>query len=205
MTKAGLPPEKYLLRGWWCVVQRRLIRLCEGEPSAARLYKPARLCDSRTPCTPHARPHPRDVGSHPVADSPPKHSRPIKRTRVPRSRRSLLLLSPEATRPPSNANSNLAAKCRRGSLRFLGMGVFHRCLPLKTSAREKSSLDRLSDWRRFAGKMPMERQMDPIVRRGGDRYFFFRDIMRAERKKYLLHSISFAYRKKKRERKNCGT
>lgn len=55
--KSG-PAEEYL-RGWWCVVQRRLIRLCEGEPSAARLYKPARLCDSRTPSHPMHGPHPR--------------------------------------------------------------------------------------------------------------------------------------------------
>lgn len=44
--------------------------------------------------------------------------------------------------------------------------------------------------------------MDPIVWRGDDRYIFFfaRDIMHAERKKYLLYSISFAYRGKKREK-----
>lgn len=51
------PAEKYV-RGWWCVVQRRLIRLCKGEPSAARLYKPARLCDSRTPSHPMHVPTP---------------------------------------------------------------------------------------------------------------------------------------------------
>lgn len=162
------------LRGWWCVVQRRLLRFCEGEPSAARLYKPARLCDSRTPSHPMHVPTP---GTLVPTPSPIHRQSILVQSNVPvylGHGVPPLLLSPEATRPPSNPNANLAAKCRRrGSLRFLGMGVFHRCLPLKTSARGKSSLDRLSDWRRFAGRAPVERQMDPIVRRRGDRYFFF--------------------------------
>ena len=82
--------------------------LCEGERFAARLYKPATLRLSH-PLTPYARPHPRDGGSHPAADSPPKHSRPIKRTRVPRSQFSPLVPGENGDHPRSVANSYLAA------------------------------------------------------------------------------------------------
>jgi len=118
------------LWGWWCIVQRRLI-LCEGERFAARLYKPATLRLSH-PLTLYARPHPRDGGSHLAADSPPKHSRPIKCTRVPRSQRSLLLF-PEITATTHDLWwIHREVRTTRLSLGFLDMGVFHRCLALKT-------------------------------------------------------------------------
>lgn len=125
-------PAGKSLRGWWCVVQRRLI-LCEGERSAARLYKPATLRLSH-PLIPHACPHPQDGGSHPAADSPPKHSRPIKRIRVPRSQCSLLL-SLRTTTATHEFVSRREMSTTRLSLGFLGMSVFYRCLTLKTSAR----------------------------------------------------------------------
>lgn len=131
--KSG-PAEEYL-RGWWCVVQRRLIRLCEGEPSAARLYKPARLRDSRTPSHPMHGPHPRGW-------FPPRRRFAAKafssNQTYPCTSVTFLLLPFTGGNPRSCANSNLAAEVPRPSLGFLGMGVFHRCLPLKTFAREES-------------------------------------------------------------------
>lgn len=118
LTKAGLP--KIICVDGGCVVQRRLIRLCEGEPSAARLYKPARLCDSRTPSHPIVHvptpgtlvPTPPSIRRQSIlvqSNVPVYLGHGVPSCACPRRRRS---------HPRSSMNSNLTAKCRRRGCRW---------------------------------------------------------------------------------------
>jgi len=156
---------------------------------SAKANRPPRVYisprDFATLAPPRTFPTPGNGGSHPAADSPLKHSRPIK----PRYPSRCSLLFPEATRPPTiswvlwELESHRKVTTTRPSTGISGYGCIPQVLaPENFRARSRSLIDYLF-WRRKSADGAC--QMDPIVRRGNDRFFFARGTMHAERKKYL--------------------
>lgn len=197
----GGPAEEYLRGCGGCVVQRRLIRLCEGEPSAARLYKPARLCDSRTP-------------SHPIVHVPTPGT--LVPTPSPIRRQSILVQSnvsvylghgaPSCSCPRRLARTRISPRSAddEAAAGISGYGCIPQVLaPENFRARSRPLIDYLTAGD-SPGKAPMRAPNGShCATRGRSIFFRTRHYARWTKKVFSIYSVSFllfARRKKKSRR-----